>query len=248
MTKLMRFKHLMAGAALLPFGVGATVVAGEADLRGPRLRTSQEIFDFGFVPQHAQVAHAFWLKNTGTETAVIERVKTNCGCTQAPLADSIVAAGDSTWIEIILGTGRMIGPVEKYTRVTANAIGRVPAFTIQAYVLTDTSHTPPITAEPAAVFIDPENPPAEGGSWWEYPVTLRNNNDQAVTVSAIAVPEEFIRLPATTFALAAGESRELVLQIAPAVMDQPYSKSVTFELGDATRTHLSLPFGRRPEY
>ncbi|HUU45807.1 MAG TPA: DUF1573 domain-containing protein [Acidobacteriota bacterium] len=246
--KTRRFRHLVHGAVLFLLLAVPVTVGGESKLAGPRLRVSLDTFDFGYSPQHAQVAHVFWMRNTGTETAIIERVKTNCGCTQAPLADSVIAPGDSTSIEIVLGTGRMLGSIEKYTRVMSNAIGWVPALTIRAHVLDNMSEGPPVAAEPSAAFIDPDDTPAEVGGWWEYPVTLRNGSGRAVTLTAVYVPDDFIHLPASEFTVPAGGSRDLTLRIAPSVLEQPYSKSVTFELDDAERTRLTLPFGKRPPH
>ena len=32
------------------------------------------VFDFGFVPQHSKITHIFWLKSTGTDSLIIDKV------------------------------------------------------------------------------------------------------------------------------------------------------------------------------
>lgn len=242
--------HYRAVAAMvamaLAWGTAGPVLAGP-DLSGPRLRTNQDVFDFGVVPQNSQIAHAFWLKNVGTETAVIAKVKTNCGCTQAPMADTVVEAGDSTWVEMILGTRNIKGSLEKHARIFANAHGRIPAFTILARIAPDDEIRTPVSPQPLTAYIDPDNPPERNGSRWEYPITLRNTSGETVRVRAVDIPEPYVTLPQTEFALAPGQEQEMILRIDPAIMDQPYSKSVTLEMTDPDRSRLTIPVGKRPE-
>lgn len=241
--------HRAAGAVLavaLAWGTVGPVLAGP-DLTGPRLRSDQEIFDFGVAPQQSQIAHAFWLKNVGTETAVIEKVKTNCGCTQAPMADTVIAAGDSTWVEMVLGTRGIKGSLEKHARVFANARGRIPAFTIRTRIAPDDEIRTPVNPEPLTAYIDPDNPPERSGSRWEFPITLRNTSSEKVRVRAVDIPAPYVLLTQTEFALAPGEEQEMILRIDPAIMDQPYSKSLTLEMTDPDRSRLTIPVGKRPE-
>jgi len=41
----------------------------------PALTIPESIFDFGYVPQHSQISHVFWLHSTGTDTLKILNVK-----------------------------------------------------------------------------------------------------------------------------------------------------------------------------
>ena len=156
--------------------------------------------------------------------------------------------GDSTWVEIILGTGRMIGQVEKHTRVTGNAIGRIPVFTIQAHVLTDSAVYSVVTLNPRAAYVDAENPPALENGKWRYAITLKNTSGQSLNLHAIDVPQEFVVLASDAVTIPAGGSAELVMLINPEISDLPFAKSVTFELSDREKTRISIPVGKRPEY
>lgn len=228
-------------------GSMAEPVLAAPDLSGPRLRTNQEIFDFGVVPQNSQIAHAFWLKNVGTETAVIEKIKTNCGCTQAPMADTVVEVGDSAWVEMVLNTRSIKGTLEKNARIFANARGRIPAFTIRTRIAPDDEIRTPIHPDPLTAYIDPESPPTRSGSKWEFPITLRNTSSEKVRVRAVDVPDLYVSLSQSEFALAPGEEQKMILLIDPAIMDQPYSKSLTLEMTDPDRSRLTIPVGKRPE-
>ena len=70
----------------------------------PQIQIPETTFNFGKAPQRAVVSHVFWIKSVGTDTLVIKKVIPGCGCTKAPLKDSVLAPGDSTSLEIILAT------------------------------------------------------------------------------------------------------------------------------------------------
>jgi hypothetical protein len=40
----------------------------------PHLTIKEPVFDFGYVPQHAKIAHVFWLHSTGDDTLKIQKV------------------------------------------------------------------------------------------------------------------------------------------------------------------------------
>ena len=43
-------------------------------LGAPILSIPDATFDFGYVPQHSRISHAFWLHSTGTDTLKIVKV------------------------------------------------------------------------------------------------------------------------------------------------------------------------------
>lgn len=62
-----RILALTSGIFLMLFAVGSLTAA-------PRLEIPDETFNFGFVPQHASIAHDFWLHSTGDEELRILKV------------------------------------------------------------------------------------------------------------------------------------------------------------------------------
>ena len=50
-----------------------------------KMTISENVWDFGFVPQKSPVSHIYKITNEGRDTLIIERVRPSCGCTAAPL-------------------------------------------------------------------------------------------------------------------------------------------------------------------
>lgn len=52
------------------------IVAGLASVANAESNVTIEgsVFDFGFVPQHSKVTHIFWLRSTGTDSLIIDKV------------------------------------------------------------------------------------------------------------------------------------------------------------------------------
>jgi len=232
-----------AAALLLPLlPAGDAFPAGGPPLSGPRIRVEGEIFDFGFVPQQAYVSHTFWLKNPGTETVMIQRLAPNCGCTTAPLTDSVIPIGDSVPVQITFGSRGMIGHVEKHTRIFSNAAGRVPALSFRADVATDTSADLLLRVRPWATRVDPADQPSSGD--WSVPVALENSGKTAVEVRAIDLPPRDFSLSETRITLRPGEVHPITITLSP-LPEGSLGKSVTFELSSPAGVRLTVPVMRR---
>jgi hypothetical protein len=201
---------------------------------GPRIKTDVEIFDFGFVPQNTVVSHTFWLKNTGTAQAHIDKLVPNCGCTQVPPTDSVIAVGDSLPVEVLFGTRGMIGHVEKFVRIMSNAVGRVPALTIHATAVKDGEPTPGATLSPSHLRI------GKGASLQEAKVKVQNTGKTKLAFRTIEAPEPWIRVNPKEFALDTGQKTTLQLQIQRGTGDK-FTKSVTWEAVGDSLARFTLP-------
>lgn len=81
-----------------------------------RIAFDSERFDFGFTPQgNAYLVHYFEMTNTGGDTLHIDRVRSTCGCTAAPLKSKNIAPNQKTEVGAIF---RMRG----YKRATSKAV------------------------------------------------------------------------------------------------------------------------------
>lgn len=70
--------------------------------------------------QQETVGHQFEVKNAGTDTLFISRVKPSCGCTSAPLTKDVIAPGESIWLDITFNSKRFSGKVTKKVSVFCN--------------------------------------------------------------------------------------------------------------------------------
>lgn len=90
-------------------------------LAGPAVDISPDSFNFGKTIQRSKVSHTFWIKSTGDQDLIITKIEPGCGCTQAPIGDTVVAPGDSTALEIILSTKSYRGFLSKRPYILTNA-------------------------------------------------------------------------------------------------------------------------------
>ena len=220
--------------------LAAVACSGPADSQppkatdGPRLKADVEVFDFGFVPQDAIVSHTFWLKNSGTAPAHIDKLVPNCGCTQVPPTDSIVKVGDSLPVEILFGTRGMLGPVEKFVRIMSNAVGRVPALTIRATAVKAGELPPGATITPAHVRI------GKGSSAHEATVSIENTGKGKLAFHTVEAPEPWIRVNPKEFALSPGEKTAVQVKVQRGTGDK-FTKSITWEASGDSLARFTLP-------
>lgn len=222
---------LFIAFALLPCIFGGNSVAQDSPT-GPRIKTDPEIFDFGLVQPDVVVSHTFWLRNSGTEEVRITRLQPNCGCTQAPLTDSTIAVGDSVPVEILFGSRNMTGKVEKFTRIFSNASGRVPALTIRTRVVKVEEMSGVFSVTPSSAVLDESN---------SAKVTLTNTGKSTITLKVVDSPTRYIRIDNIEIALAPEESRELTLLAHVPLPEGPFTKSITLEADDPSRTRITVP-------
>lgn len=87
----------------------------------PKIEIPESDFIFGATGQHVNVYHTFWIKSVGDEPLVISHIYPGCGCTKAPVEDSVLAPGDSTRLMITLDTRSFLGHTVKMPAVRTNA-------------------------------------------------------------------------------------------------------------------------------
>jgi hypothetical protein len=244
-------KLLLANGLRMGFGIAVGAFAlslvppsALAQSQGPRIRIHQEVFDFGIVPQLCEVSHVFWLRNTGDETAMIEKLIPNCGCTEAPIEKHRVEPGDSTRVELIFGSHNYRGVVEKFAQVISNAKGRVPALTFSSFVVADSEAVGPLEATPRFFNLD-ETMPEETGDGWVSRFTLKNNGKAPIIVETLDRPDRMIATDGFDGALGPGEKTEITLRFDAELPSQVFSKSVTFLVSDESQGRLTVPVFKR---
>ncbi len=101
--------------------LSASDAEAQIDLNdGPLIRFEAREFNFGDMEQAAHQSHIFEFRNGGTETLLIEKVEASCGCTAAAPADSILAPGESSGIEVTFHSRDFKGEQTKVVAVYTN--------------------------------------------------------------------------------------------------------------------------------
>ncbi|HOD67250.1 MAG TPA: DUF1573 domain-containing protein [candidate division Zixibacteria bacterium] len=224
----------------LLLGIIAAVLWGAGgSWAGPQIAVPEGEFNFGKVPQSATICHTYWLRSTGDDTLRITKIVPGCGCTKAPVEDTVLAPGDSTRIDIFFDTQRYGGYVTKKPYVMTNA-GEEPVFlTFHSHVLSVADSTLPIILTPNRLDVS---------QFTEMPrrkatFTIHNTSAKDYTLTVIDCPADYfaVKLPPV---VKAGETAEGSVEVLENRVGEEFERSLTFAISDEAGTRYTLPVKR----
>jgi hypothetical protein len=202
-----------------------------------RIDIVSDNYDFGSIPRGAIVVHSFVVKNVGQETLAITNVKPTCGCTTAPLSDSLVAPGEQTDIRATFNTQNFNGRVKKQIYVDSSD-------PIKPYLKVSFSaiiNNPLQTIMPSPSEVDFGKVMA--GKPSETKVTITNND---TTTANLAIIEESapsaVKAKLANATIAPGASTELVLDLQPQAKVETITQSITLEASNIADSRFTIPW------
>lgn len=117
----------MCALSIFPFTPAHAEPAQEPTARGnlksgaeARLLIPSPFVDFGSVPEGTSVTKSFEIRNVGSAPLEILKMYPSCGCTVAKLVEPVVAAGESTTIDVTFDTQGFQGEKQKTVRIYTN--------------------------------------------------------------------------------------------------------------------------------
>ncbi len=205
----------------------------------PGIELSESSFNFGKAPQRAAVSHTFWLKSTGTDTLVITKIVPGCGCTKAPLMDSVLAPGDSTSLEIIFETKSFRGYVTKKPYLETNISEDKIYLRIDAELFPKPESILPVGFEPFKLDVSQftEKPRSKA----KFHLVNKSDVDYEITMLDIKNKAFDVKLPKK---IKAGETIEGILTVHKDKLETEFQSSFTIQLNDDFQTRISLPIRR----
>ena len=114
--------------------------------KGPSMKFTKDIIDFGKVKQGKVLTHVFVFTNEGDSTLSIKRVRTSCGCTAVLLKDKEVAPGKSGELKVTFNTKGYANKVSKYIYIDSNDSGQ-PSQKLTVSALIEVPPSPRITLD-----------------------------------------------------------------------------------------------------
>jgi hypothetical protein len=214
------------------------LLAASAAWAGPAIETPNAEFNFGKVAQRAVVSHIFWIKSVGDDTLRITKVLPGCGCTEAPLEDSVLAPGDSTRLRIFFSTKSFVGYVTKRPSILTNAGGQT-FFKIYAQLLPQPEKATPLVLVPSVLDVSQftEIPRRKGK------FLIKNVSDRDYTIKPIDWARDYfdIDLPEK---VKAGETVQGTVEVHEDKIPEEFTHSLTFQIDDNEGTYYSLPVQR----
>ena len=219
------------------------MAAAGASLAVPMPKLSETEFDFGRTAQHGTVSHRFWIENVGDETLEITKIVPGCGCTKAPLLDTLLAPGRKTPLDIFFSTKSFRGVVKKVPYFETNLGDQKFYIKIKAELLPDVEFDQPIYARPAKVDISQfrPTPPRDKAKFYIHNVDSVDHRltliDYAKHAFEVDFPDE----------VRAGDSVRVVIRLLEEAIETEFDHSVTFSIdgeGD-DEIRYSVPIQRK---
>ncbi len=205
----------------------------------PAFEITETTFNFGKVSQSVTVNHTFWIKSTGDDTLIISKINPGCGCTKAPIQDTILAPGDSTRLKIFFDTKRYKGHVIKKPSFFTNASDKAFFIKILAEPLPDPSIAQPLLVDPIKIDVSQFTETVRRIS--EFKIINKGTRDYEVCL--IDKPEiDFdIELPEI---IHAGDTAIAKIVVRDESIEKHFQHSFTIEFNDDNMTRYTIPVRR----
>jgi hypothetical protein len=107
---------MMVAVLVLLAGAGPDRLRAQPKIKLPEGTT----IDLGTVNRGEVITRELTVANTGTDTLLIEHVKTSCGCTGSMMSTPRIAPGESGVLRLTLDTRNLSGSVTKIVTITSN--------------------------------------------------------------------------------------------------------------------------------
>lgn len=155
----------------------------------------------------------------------------------------MLAVGDSTDVEIIFNTGHYSSKTTKSASIICNSPGMSPALSISAFPVKSTDSLKFFVVTPAQIKLDSLRP-EEQDHPWEYELTVRNVASQAIELSLVSAPYEYVEVDLPGGSISPGGEKTIKVKVDRGIADQLFNKSFTLEASDEARTRLTVPISK----
>ena len=201
-------------------------------------------FFFGKTLQQVGLTHSFWIKSVGDDTLRIIKIVPGCGCTKAPVTDTLIAPGDSTRMDITFSTGSYRGYVSKKPYVLSNVGNEKTYVKIHAQVFPNPADIGPVTVSPLALDVSQvdENEVRDVAKF-----LIVNPTDRDFEIGPVDIDHKSfdVKLPNK---VKAGETVEGEITVHKDALDKEFFESLTFAIDDDDMSVFSIAVGRRLLY
>ncbi|MDH3889659.1 MAG: DUF1573 domain-containing protein [candidate division Zixibacteria bacterium] len=206
---------------------------------GADIEIAEDSFNFGRAAQHAVLSHRFTIASTGDDTLVINKVVPGCGCTKAPLADSVLAPGEKTTLELFFSTKSFRGIVNKSAYIETNISEAKYYIRFQSELLPEPDTIMPIHLSPSRLDVSQFKPEVRRRArFW---IHNKDSVDYRIKVIDYADQVFDIKMPEMVPAMDSVWGGVIVKDEA---IPTGFEHSVTFELDDGSGIRYSLPIKR----
>jgi hypothetical protein len=206
----------------------------------PRLAVPAATFDFGIIPQNVKLVHHFWFKSVGTDTLLINEIKTGCACAVMPLQRDWIAPGDSMRVSIYWNIKRNRGAIERHPRVFTNAGPDPVKLHLKGTAVFRPDSARPVSPKPHEILLARSS--RKDLDSLSFTLTNHSSQDLAVSLASFPPDECELVLPDSIGAMANSTG---YVKLRPQFADSEFQTSLTLLFSDQHQTHITIPVRRK---
>ena len=203
---------------------------------GGRISFSETMWDFGYVPKTGTVSHTYMIKNVGSDTLIIVKVRPDCGCTTTPLNQKRLSPNESTEMKIYfdprkVATNETIKKLQIISNDPNNPIAEAQ-FVAKIGITSSL-----VKLSPTEFDFDT----LVSGTESSRTLTVENISKEKLSVSTIEVPGEYVDYSIGNKSIKPGESIQLVAKLKKGVASGSFHSSLTLEFEGSKVARISIP-------
>jgi len=207
---------------------------------GPQIFLPETEFNWGKICQNRTVSHTFWIKSVGDDTLIIKKVVPGCGCTKAPLQDSVLAPGDSTRLDIFFSTKSYRGYVTKKPYLQTNIGDEITYLKIYSLLVAEPEIDLPLYLNPPYIDVSQyTEKPRRKASF-----LIENRGDVDFKLTLVDWGRDFFDVDLPNL-VKAGETVEGSILVHEDKVPYDFNLSLTFAINDIDETRYTLPIERK---
>ncbi|MDD3732625.1 MAG: DUF1573 domain-containing protein [candidate division Zixibacteria bacterium] len=197
-------------------------------------------WNFGFLPQKAEVSHLFYVYNDGTKPLTVYRIDPGCSCTGTTKIEQPILPGDSAAIEVTFKSGRYQNRVHKAAKIyTDDPIAPVRQYRIISNVFKEGEKTGDIAITPTRLTWKTE---LDKSTLTADTLHLSNLGDRERKITVLHYPEELVANVTSETTLAPGAGGSLILEyISGTVSENMKGLSLTLAFTGTDTTIVTVP-------
>ncbi len=208
----------------------------------PAISIMPDSVNFGMVPKESNLFQKFVMKSIGTDTLIIDSVRTVCECIKMPFSKKILAPGDSFEFELSYATEDEPGDRIRSPYIYYNGVKEAKRLPVKAFLVTDIDMARPVCAKPFKIMASQFGlkPIAT------FPFSIINESADTIPLRLVISDNEFFDVKFPVFVPARGRAEgEVVLN--QKGLQSEFEKSFTFEFitGNSEARNYSIPVIRK---
>lgn len=215
---------------------GKWIEPSKQQLTNARIEFEHTTFDFGSIVKGAVVTHKYWFENKGTDTLVITRIKSTCGCTSTQKAGFSIPPGGRSNIDIVFDAGKFNGRVTKSININCNdALNPYLEIRFKAHI-----NNPKQILEYSPQKVDFEN--VEAGAKASQRISITNTDSAKSKIVIVDKPDDdFISADFAKKTLNPNATEYITFSLNNTDIIGKFQTSISLEIKDKRGSRISIP-------